>query len=78
MISPGMNISTFHQWRKELVEHRSGAFPGSGDQSALEEENRRLKRDLERTRQDHELVRVLPPAAFVSLLLAVVRRSLTN
>jgi len=38
MISPGMNISTFHQWRKELVEHGSGAFPGSGDQSALEEE----------------------------------------
>ena len=78
MISPGMNISTFHQWRKELVEHGSGAFPGSEDQSALEEENRRLKRDLERTRQDHEPVRVLPPAAFVSLLLAVVRRSFTN
>src|SRR5437764_6898975 len=46
----GISDSSIHQWRKELAEHGSEAFPGSGHQTALEEENRRLKRELERTR----------------------------
>jgi transposase len=46
-----MSISDnpIHQWRKELAEHGAEAFPGSGHQTALEEENRHLKRELERT-----------------------------
>src|ERR1700694_3239004 len=47
----GMSDSSIHQWRKELAEHGPEAFPGSGHQTAWEEENRRLKRELERTRQ---------------------------
>ena len=47
----GISDSSIHQWRKELAEHGPGAFPGSGHQTALEEENRRLKRELERTRK---------------------------
>jgi transposase len=46
--------SSIHQWRKELAEHGPQAFPGSGHQRALEEENRRLKRELERTRQERD------------------------
>jgi transposase len=46
----GISDMRVHQWRKELAEHGPEAFPGSGHQTALEEENRRLKRELERTR----------------------------
>jgi transposase len=46
-----------HQWRKELAEHGAEAFPGSGHHTALEEENRRLKRELERTRQERDMLK---------------------
>src|SRR5689334_11926832 len=38
----GISDTSIHQWRKELVEHGSEAFPGSGHQTAQEEEIRRL------------------------------------
>jgi len=47
--------ASIHQWRKELAEHGLEAFPGSGHQTALEEENRRLKRELERKRQERDI-----------------------
>jgi transposase InsO family protein len=53
----GISDSSVHQWRKELAEHGSEAFPGSGHQTALEEENRRLKRELERTRQERDILK---------------------
>ncbi len=53
----GISDSSIHQWRKELAEHGSEAFPGSGHQIALEEENRRLKRELERTRQERDILK---------------------
>lgn len=40
-----------------MAEHSTEAFPGSGHQTALEEENRRLKRELERVRQERDLVK---------------------
>jgi len=53
----GISDTSIHQWRKELVEHGPEAFPGSGHQTALEEENRRLKRELERTRQERDILK---------------------
>jgi transposase len=53
----GISDSSIHQWRKELAEHGPDAFPGSGHQTALEEENRRLKRELERTRQERDILK---------------------
>ena len=53
----GISDSSIHQWRKELAEHGEEAFPGSGHQTALEEENRRLKRELERTRQECDILK---------------------
>jgi transposase len=47
----GMSDTSIHQWCKELTSHGSEVFPGSGHRTALEEENRRLKRELERTRR---------------------------
>ena len=46
----GISDSAIHGWRKELAEHGKEAFPGKGHQTTLEEENRRLKRELERVR----------------------------
>ena len=37
----GISDTSIHQWRKELAQHGKDAFPGSGQQTALEEENRR-------------------------------------
>jgi transposase len=53
----GISDASIHQWRKELAEHGPEAFPGSGHQTALEEENRRLKRELERTRQERDILK---------------------
>jgi transposase len=41
----GISDTSLHQWRMKLAAHGSEAFPGSGHQTALEEENRRLKRE---------------------------------
>ncbi|HEU5374718.1 MAG TPA: transposase [Ktedonobacteraceae bacterium] len=50
----GISDTSLHQWRKELAAHGTKAFPGSG---ALEEENRRLKRELGRTRQERDILK---------------------
>ncbi len=55
----GFRISdtSIHQWRKELAQHGKDAFPGSGHQTRLEEENRRLKRELERVQQERDILK---------------------
>ncbi len=53
----GISDSSIPEWRKELAEHGAEASPGSGHQTALEEENRRLKRELERTRQERDILK---------------------
>ena len=59
----GISDASIHHWRKELAEHGSEAFPGSGHQTALEEENRRLKRELERTRQERDILKKPCPSS---------------
>ncbi len=53
----GISDTSLHQWRKELAEHGQEAFPGSGHQTGLEEENRRLKRELERVLQERDILK---------------------
>lgn len=53
----GISDTSIHQWRKELAQHGKEAFPGSGHQTHLEEENRRLKRELERVQQERDIVK---------------------
>src|SRR5215472_11526821 len=55
--SLGISDTSIHQWRKELAQHGSEAFPGKGSQTALEEENRRLKRELERVQQERDILK---------------------
>lgn len=53
----GISDTRVHQWRKELAQHGKEAFPGSGHQTPLEEENRRLKRELERVQQERDILK---------------------
>jgi transposase len=53
----GIADSTLHQWCKEFAEAGSQAFPGRGHQTAQEEEVRRLKRELEVTRQERDILK---------------------
>jgi transposase len=53
----GISDTSIHQWRKELAEHGVQAFPGSGHQTAQEEEVRHLKRELERTQKERDILK---------------------
>jgi len=53
----GISDTSIHEWRKQLAAHGDEAFPGSGHQTAQEEEMRRLKRELEVTRQERDILK---------------------
>src|SRR5215813_15482664 len=53
----GISDSALHQWRKQYGEHGSEAFPGSGHQTAQEEEIRHLKRENEMLRQERDILK---------------------
>ncbi|HZU70968.1 MAG TPA: transposase [Ktedonobacteraceae bacterium] len=53
----GISDTSIHQWRKELGAHGEQAFPGSGHQTAQEEEVRRLKRELEVVKQERDILK---------------------
>jgi len=50
----GLSDTSIQKFRKELAEHGPEAFPGSGHQTAQEEEVRRLKRELEIVKQERD------------------------
>lgn len=51
----GVSDSTIHNWRKDFAQHGKDAFPESGHQTPIEEENRRLKRELEIVKQERDM-----------------------
>ena len=53
----GIADSTLFHWCQQLSEKGPEAFPGSGHQTALEEENRRLKRELEQLKQEYAVLK---------------------
>jgi transposase len=53
----GISDSALAKWCKPLAEQGEHAFPGSGHQTAQQEEIRRLKRELEITRQERAIVK---------------------
>ena len=53
----GISDSALYQWCKKLAGQGEQAFPGSGHQTAQEEELRRLKRELEVTRQERDILK---------------------
>ena len=53
----GVSDSALSRWCQQLAEQGEQAFPGSGHQTAQEEELRRLKRELEITRQERDILK---------------------
>jgi transposase len=53
----GIADSTLHHWCKLFSEQGGQAFPGSGHQTLQEEEMRRLKRELDITRQERDILK---------------------
>jgi transposase len=53
----GISDSALYSWCKQATDHGSDAFPGKGHQTPLEEENHQLKRELERVRQEREILK---------------------
>jgi transposase len=53
----GISDSALYSWCKQSAAHGSEAFPGTGHQTPLEEENRRLKRELERAQQERDVLK---------------------
>jgi transposase len=53
----GVRERVLYRWRRELREEPEQAFPGKGHQSELEEEIRRLRRELERVQQEREILK---------------------
>lgn len=45
------------RWRKELGADPEDAFPGTGRMKPLEEENRRLKRELAGVREERDILK---------------------
>ena len=53
----GVSDSAIYQWQKQLAEKGPDSFPGTGHQSAQEEEIRHLKRELKITRQERDILK---------------------
>ena len=53
----GVSETALYNWGKQLAEQGEQAFPGSGHQTAEQEEIRRLKRELEVTRQERDILK---------------------
>jgi transposase len=53
----GVPERVLYRWRHELREQAERAFPGKGHQSELEDENRRLKRELDLLKQEREVLK---------------------
>ncbi len=55
--SLGVSKSALCRWRKELYEDGAEAFRGNGNRTVLEEENRRLRLENHRLRQEAEIIK---------------------
>src|SRR6266702_5655048 len=55
----GVSDSALYQWCKKFADQGEQAFPGSGHQTAQEEEIRRLRRELEITRQERDILKAI-------------------
>jgi transposase len=53
----GVNASLLGHWKRQLTKNGEQAFPGKGRMKPLEEEVRRLQRDLKRVRQERDFLK---------------------
>ena len=53
----GLSKGRLYRWKSELKDGGEDAFPGAGRQVGLEEEVRRLRRELEIARQERDILK---------------------
>lgn len=53
----GVSKSRLHEWKKAVREKGKAAFPGSGHQTPLEEENRRLRVEVKRLEMERDILK---------------------
>ena len=51
----GVSESRLHEWKKAVREKGAAAFPGTGHQAPLEEENRRLRAEVKRLEAERDI-----------------------
>ena len=52
----GVNAGLLGHWKRQLTNNGEQSFPGKGRMKPLEEEVRRLQRDLKRVRQERDFL----------------------
>ena len=55
--SLGVGEGLLRRWRDEFAAEGDSAFAGSGKSSGLEEENRKLRAEVERLRMEREILK---------------------
>jgi len=53
----GVDYSVLRRWKKQFEEDPQFAFPGKGMLKPQDEELRRLKRELERTKEERDILK---------------------
>ena len=53
----GVHESRLHEWKKAHIKDGAAAFPGSGHQTPLEEENRRLRAEVKRLEMERDILK---------------------
>jgi transposase-like protein len=61
----GIYQGAIRHWRNELEEDKIHAFPGTGHQKPLEEENWRLRKELARAQRERDILK--KAAAYFSM-----------
>ena len=53
----GVDYSVLRRWKQQLSSDPNNAFPGKGKLKAKDEELRRLKRDLDRVKEERDILK---------------------
>jgi len=53
----GIEYSVLRRWKKQLSDDPNDAFPGKGKLKAHDEEMRKLKRELERVKEERDILK---------------------
>lgn len=53
----GVEYSVLRRWKQQFSKDPSAAFPGKGHLSPQDEELRRLKRELEKTKEERDILK---------------------
>lgn len=53
----GVRRNQLYKWKEQLIKHGEGAFPGHGRRAGGEDELARLRRELERVKEERDILK---------------------